>query len=49
LETEEQQMVFEVVPVPPVDLGSNWFQPVNPLNVDLSGGEYQLIEFSANW
>jgi len=46
---EEQAMVFEVVPVPLVDLGSNWFQPSNPLEVDLSTGEYQLIEFSAFW
>lgn len=48
-DAEEQAMVFEVVPVPLVDLGSNWFQPSNPLDVDLSTGEYQLIEFSAFW
>jgi hypothetical protein len=48
-DAEEQAMVFEVVPVPLVDLGNNWFQPSNPLDVDLSTGEYQLIEFSAFW
>ena len=48
-ETGEQQIVFEVVPVPPIDLGQNWFQPVNPLDVELNSGEYHLIEFSAFW
>ncbi len=48
-QTDSQEMKFEPVLVELVDLGDNWFQPVNPLEIDLSSGEYQLIDFSAFW
>jgi len=46
---ESEKPMFETVEVPLVDLGNDWFQPVNPLGVNISSGEYQLFEFSAFW
>ncbi len=48
-ESENVQPMFEMVDVPPVELGGDWFQPANPLEVDLSSGDYQLFDFSAFW
>jgi hypothetical protein len=35
--------------IPRLNLGANWFQPTNPIGVQVASGGIQIIEFSAYW